>query len=99
MDKNKVMAMLDSKIDVKSMSLSGEYSVEGDHSLSCWGYWHEHYYPQIIKESYPIYVGERAKDKGKQAFEIIKSMMDKKFLKLETVRDFIDVMDLLIATL
>ena len=66
-------------------------------TLSCWGYWRDYYYPQYY--SYPVYIQERAKDKGKQAFEIIKMLKDKRFLKLETVGEFIDVMDELIKIL
>lgn len=66
---------------------------------SCWDYWQNHHYPYIIKESYPVYIQERAQDKGKQAFEIIKSLQDKKLLNLEKVKDFIDAMDLLIKIL
>ena len=67
--------------------------------MSCWHYWRDDYYPNIIRESYPVYFQERAKDKGKQAFEIIKILKDKKFVKLETVGDFIDMMDELIKIL
>ena len=42
---------------------------------------------------------ERARDKGKEAFEIIKMLKDKKFLKLNTVSEFIDIMDELIKIL
>lgn len=66
---------------------------------TAWGYWERDYYPYIIKESYPIYIQERAIDKGKQAFEIIKHLQDKKLMKLETVRDFIEAMDCLLRIL
>ena len=112
MNKQEVMSMMDNKIDSESLSLkvnstgensTGEvnsiYDNPANKNLSCWDYWQERYYPQIIRESYPIYIGERAKDNGKQAFEIIKALMDKKLLKLDTVRDFIEAMDLLINTL
>ena len=65
---------------------------------SVWNYWQNDYYPNYIR-SYPVYLHERARDKGKEAFEIIKMLKDKKFLKLETVGDFIDVMDELIKIL
>jgi len=67
-------------------------------SMSCWDYWQYNYYP-IIRESYPIYIRERAIDKGKQAFEVIKMLKDSRFLKLDTVSDFIDLMDKLIKIL
>ena len=64
-----------------------------------WNYWANDYYPQVIKESYPVYFQERAKDSGKQAFEIIKSLQDKKLMTLKTVGDFIEAMDTLIKIL
>jgi hypothetical protein len=66
---------------------------------SAWDYWQNFYYPQVIRESYPIYIRERAEDKGKQAFEVIKMLQDKKFMKFEKVSDFIDAMDALIKIL
>lgn len=68
-------------------------------TLTGWGYWQDYYYPSVIRESYPVYVQERAQDKGKQAFEIIKALQDKKLMKLEKVSDFIEAMDTLIKTL
>jgi len=67
--------------------------------MSCWHYWQDCYYPYVIRESYPVYIGERARDKGKQAFEIIKILKDKKLVKLGKVSDFIDLMDELIKIL
>lgn len=66
---------------------------------SCWGAWTGWYYPQVIRESYPVYLQERAKDSGKQAYEIIKALQDKKLMKLEKVSDFIEAMDTLIKVL
>lgn len=68
-------------------------------ALSCWDYWHKDYYPNVIRESYPVYIKERAEDKGKQAFEIIKQLQDKRLMKLDKVSDFIDAMDCLIKIL
>lgn len=68
-------------------------------NLGCWDYWQGYYYPQIIHHSYPIYIQERALDKGKQAFEIIKMLKDKGIIKLEKVADFVDAMDALIKIL
>ena len=67
-------------------------------TYSCWDYWHHYYYP-LYHESYPVYISDRARDKGKEAFEIIKMLKDSRFLKLETVGDFIDLMDKLIKIL
>ena len=71
----------------------------GTGNYTCWDYWTNNYYPQVIRESYPVYIQERAKDKGKQAFEIIKILKDKKAIHLKTVGDFIDLMDELIKIL
>lgn len=38
-------------------------------------------------------------DKGKQAFELVKALMDKKLLNVEKVRDFIEAMDTILKTL
>jgi hypothetical protein len=64
-----------------------------------WNYWYQGYYPNIIRESYPVYLQDKAKDTGKQAFEIIKALQDKKLMKLDKVSDFIEAMDILIKTL
>jgi len=74
-------------------------STTSNGDYSCWDYWHRDYYPQVIRESYPVYIRERAEDKGKQAFEIIKMLSDKKVIKMDKVKDFIDIMDLLIKIL
>lgn len=66
---------------------------------SPWEFWRDYYYPTIIRESYPVYIKEKAVDKGKQAFEIIKALKDKKLLNVEKVDDFIEAMDTLLKTL
>lgn len=66
---------------------------------SGWDYWQNYYYPQVIRESYPVYVKEKSEDNGKKAFEIIKMLQDKRFVKFEKVSDFIDAMDALIKVL
>lgn len=115
MEKDKVMAMMSCKVDndlnflqeVKNDMNSGttDYMKEAvtdfdkDTNLSCWGYWHDHYYPKVIHESYPVYIQERSLDKGKKAFEIIKILKDKKLVQLRTVGNFIDLMDELIKIL
>src|SRR3990167_9122312 len=71
----------------------------GTGTMSCWNYWQDFYYPQTIVHSYPVYLQDRAKDSGKQAFEIIKALQDKKLIKLEKVSDFIEAMDTLIKIL
>lgn len=70
-----------------------------DGDLSCWNYWEHYYYPNIIRKSYPVYIRERAEDKGRQAFEIIKMLNDKKLLRISEIKDFIKLMDELIKIL
>ena len=108
MDKNEVMQALNcsvnadfnlQSVDSQSGDLNSSYQGVDSNNYSCWDYWQNNYYPTIIRESYPIYISERAKDKGKQAFEIIKILKDKKLVKIEKVSNFIDLMDTLIAIL
>ena len=66
---------------------------------TAWDYWQGYYYPSVILPSYPVYIQDRAKDSGKQAFEIIKALQDKKLIKLDKVKDFIEAMDVLIKIL
>jgi hypothetical protein len=66
---------------------------------SLWGYWQNQYYPYVIRESYPIYIQEKAMDKGKQAFELLKALMDKGLVKVDKVKDFIEAMDTILKTL
>ena len=100
---------LDDNLSLKDNNISGimeKFSDSNDAAIftdgtnyTCWDYWRNDYYPYIIRESYPVYIQERAKDKGKQAFEIIKILKDKKLVQLKTVGDFIDLMDELIKIL
>lgn len=114
MEKNEVSAMMNCQIDDNlNVVNTGGWGITPETfttnsvtlpyippaTTSCWHYWQDYYYPQIIRESYPVYIQERAQDKGKQAFEIIKMLKDKRFVKLETVGDFIDCMDALIKIL
>lgn len=71
----------------------------GDPPSTAWGYWQQYYYPQVILQSYPVYLQDKAMDKGKQAFEILKSLLDKKILKLDKVSDFVEAMDTILKTL
>ena len=85
-------------------ALSADYTDSGTFSLgqqnyTGWGYWQEHYYPNVIRESYPVYIQDRAEDKGKKAFEIIKHLQDMKLVRLDKVSDFINAMDILIKIL
>lgn len=110
-DKNQVMILKDcalndnltfavdpNTINYLQTSLGNSLNT-GTTTYSCWDYWQHGYYPYVIHESYPVYLLERAKDKGKQAFELIKMLKDKRFINLEKVGDFIDLMDELIKIL
>ncbi len=107
MDKKQVMSTLNCSVDNNlnissdtTDSGSGTFLVGSDTSNhTCWTYYQDYYYPYVIRESYPVYLQERAKDKGKHAFEIIKILKDKKLVQLKTVGDFIDLMDSLIKIL
>lgn len=96
--------MMDTPIS-QNLSLSatnyvGDFPTHAtSNQMSCYGYWQDYYYPRVIKESYPVYIQERALDKGKQAFEIIKVLKDKKLVNMSKVGDFIDLMDELIKIL
>lgn len=103
LNKNQVMAMMKADVgDNLNLTTTGTQTYannNGAQSLSCWSYWQDHYYPQVIRESYPVYIRERAEDKGKQAYEIIKILKDKKLVNLSKVENFIDLMDELIKIL
>jgi len=108
LNKQEVMSMLNNSIDSESLNINGNttsgticsQTVGGNSSqfFSAWDYWNNYYYPYIYP-SYPVYIQERAKDSSKQAFEIVKMLNDKKKLNIKTVKDFIDIMDLLIKVL
>lgn len=88
--------------DMYKVNGSGDWGgikTTADYKLGAYEFYQNHYYPYIVKESYPVYLQERALDKGKQAFEIIKVLQDKKLMKMTTAQEFIDAMDLLIKTL
>jgi hypothetical protein len=70
-----------------------------DSNGTLWNYWQNQYYPYVIRESYPIYIQEKAMDKGKQAFELLKALMDKGLVKVDKVKDFIEAMDTILKTL
>lgn len=94
---------LDADLNLKAQSTNGFANalIAGDNlkNLSSYQFYTDYYYPYVVKESYPVYLSERARDKGKEAFEIIKMLKDKRFLKLEMVSEFIDIMDELIKIL
>ena len=73
--------------------------VVGTASPTLWNFWQDQYYPQVILQSYPVYIQNRAMDKGKQAFELLKALMDKGLIKVDKVKDFIEAMDTILKTL
>ena len=96
------MSMLNCSVDQSSLTFSSSstsFAGSPVQQTSCWAYWQNCYYPQVIYPSYPVYIRERALDKGKKAYEIIKILRDKKIVKLEKVSDFINIMDELIKIL
>lgn len=107
MDKNEVMALMKAPMD-DNLSFKTSQMPIGDpiehknltnEVVTGWQYWQNFYYPQVIRESYPVYLKDRSEDKGKQAFEIIKKLKDKKLINVSKVADFIDLMDELIKIL
>lgn len=95
METNSALNYLD--YSLKGQNIDGAFTVNTP--TTAWNYWTDYYYPQVIRESYPIYIQERAKDSGKQAFEIIKALQDKDLIKLDKVKDFVEAMDILIKIL
>ena len=93
MDKKKeTMEMLSLSIQPDSFTINSTFG-------TIWNYWEEYYYPYMIKESYPVWVQERAVDKGKKVYEIVKMLRDKKLVQVRTVKQFIEIMDELIKVI
>ena len=90
---------------INQSSISGDlldqnlFKTSGTISPSCWNWWYSDYYPQVIKESYPVYIKEKSYDVGKKAYEIIKVLRDKELIELNKVKDFVKLMDELIKLL
>lgn len=105
MSKGDVIAMLkydigdNFRITPNKQTLEYNLGDSGPQYMTGWGYFQDYYYPRVIRESYPVYVQEKALDKGKQAFEVLKILQDKKLLKVDKVSDFIEAMDALIKVL
>jgi len=85
--------------DVCSYAVGGFPVPSGTVPMTGWNWWQDYYYPNVIREVYPVYVQERTIDSGKKAYEIIKALNDKKIIKLDKVSDFVEAMDLLIKML
>lgn len=86
-------------VTTANLTVSGTNAMYYNDGSSLWGYWQNQYYPYVIRESYPIYIQEKAMDKGKQAFELLKALMDKNLVKVDKVKDFIEAMDTILKTL
>ncbi len=84
---------------VSTAAQTAQYTLSSGTSNTLYHYWTHDYYPYVIKESYPVYLQEKAMDKGKQAFEIIKALIDQKLIKLDKVSDFVTAMDTILKTL
>lgn len=105
MDKSLLNCSLNNNLTLTD-GFSGDINIAGtsdcfyyDSGTTGWQIWRDWYYPQVIRESYPVYIQEKALDKGKQAFEIIKILKDKKLVNINKVGDFVDLMDELIKIL
>ena len=98
MNKQEVMTVSTYTIG-DNLNIAGSNTANAVFTGTGWDYWSNYYYPTIIRESYPVWVQEKAQDKGKLAFEVIKALQDKKLLKLDKVADFIEAMDILLKTL
>jgi len=96
---NTANEILNFSINDSGLTFTDDSHTVDSQSQSCWGYWQDYHYPYVISNSYPVYIQERSLDKGKQAFEIIKVLKDKKMVQLKKVSDFIDLMDALIKIL
>ena len=97
--KTETLNLLNASIDPGTWTIREETTSNITQSGTTWDYWQEYYYPYVIKESYPIWIQERAVDKGAKAFEIIKILRDKKLVEVRTVKQFVDLMDTLIKIL
>ena len=76
---------------VKDISSDGKI-FEDSHSIEmCW---HEFqpYYP-AIKEYYPIYLGWQNENKTEKAFKIVNILIKQKIIKLNKVKDFVELVN------
>lgn len=98
------MSLMNCGVSGQTISTSGGNTISwsytpGTSSPTLWNYWTDCYYPQVILQSYPVYFQEKSMDKGKQAFELLKALMDKNLVKVDKVKDFIEAMDTILKTL
>lgn len=106
MQQNQAMALMNCQVSGTSIQNSNQLTSGTSYSYdqqgsggTLWSYWTTQYYPQVIVQSYPVYYQEKAMDKGKQAFEILKALIDQKLIDLKTVKDFVNAMDTILKTL
>lgn len=92
-------AMSGLSIQSTAMPTAGAMQTGVSNGMGAWDYWTTQYYPQVIHQSYPVYYQVKAMDKGKQAFEILKSLMDKNLVKIDKVKDFVEAMDTILKTI
>lgn len=62
----------------------------GDYFPNC-----PNWYPQIIKEYYPAYYGTYVDNKSniEKAFKIVQKLIDKKLVKVEKVKNFVELVN------
>lgn len=61
------------------------------HDSNCYDWWHTHYYP--------VYYPALPEDKGKKAIEIVKVLMEEKAIKINTIKQFVTILDKLMQVL
>ncbi|MDP1728954.1 MAG: hypothetical protein Q8L27_01990 [archaeon] len=98
MNKQIVMSTLNCNVD-NNLNINSATSDCIETGTSSYQYWQNYYYPYVIQPTYPVYITERSLDKGKQAYEVIKVLKDKKLVDIRTVKQFIELMDSLIQIL
>ncbi len=70
-------------------STGGDITMHAGSQYIDYDYYHTHWYPySYYYPSYPVY-----EDKTKQAFKIVKLLMKKKLVKVDKVKDFVDLID------
>ena len=76
----------------KAMSLNSSWS---DVSSSSYNNYYYPWYPETIREYYPIYyrIWETEPDKFEQAFKIVNKLMEKKIVEIRKVKDFVELVN------
>ncbi len=80
---------LNEVVNWDNSSTGGDITMHvGSHYVD-YDYYHTHWYPYT--QYYPSFtIGE---DKTKQAFKIVKLLMKKKLVKVDKVKDFVELID------